>query len=197
MTIRKSRQELQRTTQSALDRNKQNEPIQSKEGSVAGEESDPGDDLENLYTPEEHKILQQEIELLNGTKMPQADARAEYGFLCRLYEEEPELFHALVVLVKHLPDEIKPEIRTVLRDRRCIRGDGLVRDDLAAVLDAAYQPESPDSIPLRYPIRHASREQADQISKIYDQAPGTEIPRRFLRHIFGEDNPGDESTPAR
>jgi len=164
--------------------------MQPREGRVTADNDAENDELDRLlYTPKERRALQQEIELLNGTKMRCSLALSEYELLCDLYDRAPRLLQALVALViEHKPaDSIHPDILAELGDIHCLRPDGAVRPALASVLEVAYQPEAPDRLPLRYPIRHASPEQAGQISAISARGDA-----RLLRYLRDMNDPPEE-----
>jgi hypothetical protein len=138
----------------------------------------------------------QMVTLRNGAEMDSRAVLADLDTLRHLQDQDPDLFAALVALVKprlakHLPD---PEVVTAnaleeLRAGFILREDGTVLPAIAKVLDASYyEVSSQEGVVLRDPIVHPNPAQAAALEK-----QQRENLRRFRKRLFDDelDDPED------
>jgi hypothetical protein len=125
------------------------------------------------------EAYRREATLRNGTKISYGHALHAWKSLLELYDDHPELFQALVAMVKHKVTPPKKVLNRLWEAGR-LRSDRTVLPDIAAVLEAAYEvPPSPDKTPLVYPILHIDPAQRAALQQLENDAP-----LRGLRAVF-------------
>ena len=157
-----------------------------KEGRV--EDKDEDEQADESRARELRQGAEQEVLLANGVKMAAYLVLPVWHGLLVMQEREPEHLQALIALVQGRPADVSPPLLADLRKAGCVHKDGNVAPDLAAVLAAATRDEGgPDQPLLRYPIVHASREEAVELQKYQDQSA-----RRAIRALRSREGNGDD-----
>ena len=157
-----------------------------REGRV--EDKDEDEARDDALACERRQGAEQEVLLANGVKMAAYLVLPVWHGLLIMQGREPEHLQALIALVQGRPADVSPPLLADLRKAGCVHKDGSVAPDLAAVLDAATRDAGgPDQPLLRYPIVHASREEAEELQKYQDQSA-----RRAHAALLSREGNGDD-----